>query len=194
MYFVMLCLSSYKQDHAFLTYEPDDPLRSWASGNRFRNDPAAPPDEQPPPEPVRATIAAGDEGLMAEFWDNPVPLMTRRLHGRLTEAGVDNLDTYTAEIREEATGRIYDDYVAFNIIGKVSAADLAKSSHDPNTGPMISKDFDSLTVNEESARGGLFFRLAESVNAILVHQSVRDHLEAAGIDTLTFLEPEQWAG
>jgi len=32
------------------------------------------------------------------------------------------------------------------------------------------------------------------VNAVIVHESVKDIIEAAGIDTLTFIEPEDWAG
>jgi hypothetical protein len=43
------------------------------------------------------------------------------------------------------------------------------------------------------ARGALMFRSAESVNVIIVHPSIRDAVEAAGINTLTFLEPEDWS-
>jgi hypothetical protein len=59
---------------------------------------------------------------------------------------------------------------------------------------MISMDFNSLAIDEAAAGGALLFRLAESVNAIVVHERVRRHLEASGITTLTFIEPEDWAG
>lgn len=57
----------------------------------------------------------------------------------------------------------------------------------------MSADIDSLVVDPAKADGALMFRLAESVNTILLHESVCDAIEAAGIDTLTFYEPESWA-
>jgi hypothetical protein len=44
-------------------------------------------------------------------------------------------------------------------------------------------------ADEKKARGALIFRLAESVNAILVHERLRDHLIANGFRNLEFLEP-----
>lgn len=191
MYFVMTCLSSDDEDHAILQHKRDHPFRSWHSGNPFRAD-AAQPYKRPPAHPVVARIEAGDEGAMAEFWDNPVPLMTRRLHERLLAAGIDNLDVYGAEIREEGTGKIHSDYVAFNLIGKVAAADLKRSKHTGSEPPVIDGGFTSLQIDAGKARQLLLFRLAEAVNAILVHERVKTALEAAGIDTLTFLPPDQW--
>jgi hypothetical protein len=44
---------------------------------------------------------------------------------------------------------------------------------------------------EGSKTGGLLvFRLEENINTILVHESVRAHIEKQGIDTLTFIKPE----
>lgn len=194
MYYVMLCLSSREEDTAIITYEPDDPFRSWGSGNRFSEDPNAPAYEQPPNEPIIASIAPGDEGMMSEFWDDPVPLMTNRLFQAMQAAGIDNIDTYVAEIHEESTGKVYSDYLSFNIIGTVAAADLEKSTFDPETGPLISRDFDALVINNEATLGTLIFRLAESVNAIVVHEKVKQQIENSGINTLTFLPPEKWAG
>ena len=42
--------------------------------------------------------------------------------------------------------------------------------------------------------GALMFRLAEAVNTIVVHDSVKQAIEAAGIDTLTFIDPADWTG
>ncbi|MCC6271300.1 MAG: hypothetical protein IT190_08490, partial [Microbacteriaceae bacterium] len=39
----------------------------------------------------------------------------------------------------------------------------------------------------------LFFRLAENNGAIMVHQSVRDHLLTAGFDELEFYELDEVA-
>lgn len=186
MYYMMHCFSPKERDNAMLTYSPDDPLRSWAEGARF---------DDAPPEPVRAEVKKGYTGNMAEFWDDPVPLMTTRLHEALMAAGVSNLDTYKAVIYDPATKSIFDNYVAFNIIGTIAAADLSRSEFDPSEPErMIAMDFRSVVIDPKRTGGALLFRLAESVNAIVVHESVKRHLEAAGIDTLTFIAPEEWAG
>ncbi len=54
-------------------------------------------------------------------------------------------------------------------------------------------DFDSVVLDEPAISDALIFRLAESVNAIIVHEKVKQHLEASGINTLTFLKPEECA-
>lgn len=186
MYYMMHCFSPPDRDNAMLSYTPDDPLRSWAEGARF---------DDPPPEPVRAEVKRGYAGNMAEFWDDPVPLMTTRLLEALRGAGVGNLDTYKAVIADPAGKREYTNYVAFNIVGTVAAADLKKSKVDPgNAAKMIAVDFDSVTIDPKATRGALLFRLAESVNAIVVHEKVKRAVEASGITTLTFVEPEDWAG
>jgi hypothetical protein len=186
MYFMLHCFSPPNADNAMLSYKPDDPLRSWAEGARF---------DDPPPEPVRAEVKRGYAGNMAEFWDDPVPLMTKRLLAALRGAGVDNLDTYKAVIVDPASKKEYPDYVAFNIVGTIAAADLKKSKMDPNNPTrMIAADFDSVTIDPKAPRGALMFRLAESVNAIVVHEKVKRAIEASGITTLTFVAPEDWAG
>jgi hypothetical protein len=167
-HFVLTCQSPPQGDLAMLTYKRDHPLRSWASGKKFSADPAAPKQLKPPPEPVRAEVKAGYAGIMAELWQNPVPLMTRRLHQALVDAGVTNLDVYAAEIVDPSKGTSNHDYVAFNLVGALAAPE----------------------VNDAA----LMFRRAESVNAIMVHEKVKQAILAKGIDTLTFLRPEEWAG
>ena len=195
MYYMMHCLGPEDGEIAMLTYKRDHPLRSWASGDKFSTSPLDPVFERIPPEPVRAEIKPGYEGAMLEFWDDPVSLMTKRLHKALQDAGVTNIDTYKAEIINPKSGNANADYVAFNIVGKISAADLEKSKIAPsNRDRMISMDLDSVTIDEAATRGALLFRLAESVNAIVVHENVKKQIEAAGISTLTFVEPENWAG
>lgn len=185
-YYMLHCFSPKEGDLAMLTYKRDTPLRSWASGKRFTN---------PPPQPVRAEVKPGYSGIMAEFWSNPVPLMTKRLHKALLDSGVANLDTYAAEIFDPKGKKTYSDYVAFNIIGVVAAADLKKSKFDAGSPDrMVSMDFDSVSIDAKATGGALMFRLAESVNAIVVHEKIKTHIEANGIDTLTFVVPEDWAG
>jgi hypothetical protein len=186
MYFILHCFSPPDCDNAMLTHRSDDPRRVWCSGARFA---------VPPPQPVRAEVKPDYEGNMAEFWDNPVPLMTRRLHTALLNAGVANLDVYPAEIFDPHTKTTHRDYLAVNIIGAVAAADLKASSFDSSLSErMISMDFDSIVMNQAAIRGAMLFRLAQSVNAIVVHDRVRRCLLESGINTLTFVPPEDWAG
>jgi hypothetical protein len=131
---------------------------------------------------------------MAEFWDDPVPLMTERLFKILLEAGVDSLQTFAAEIHDPEKQITYHDYVAFNITAKIAAADLKQSELSAGShqrGPDM--DFDSIAVDETKAQGKLLFRLAESVNVILVHEKVKKAIESSGISTLTFFDPKDVA-
>jgi hypothetical protein len=195
MYYVMLSRSPDDEDMAMLEYRPDQPLRSWMGAARFSPGDGVPAERRPPPEPVRATVTRDGSGAMVEFWDFPVPLMSRRLHEALVEAGVDNLDVYRAEIVDPNTNARYDDYVAFNIVGTVSAADLTKSTFDARVPEkIVSMEFQSLTVDETRAQGALMFRLAEAVNAIVVEERVKRHVESKGFDTVFFAAPEDWAG
>jgi hypothetical protein len=180
MYYMMLCLSPSNANHAMLGYIKDDRARSWHSGTRFT---------VPPPEPIQVEVDPDMPGIIPEFTDQPLPLMSQRLLAALQSAGVTNLDNYRAVITDPTTNRVYDDHVAVNIIGKVAAADKGKSGYDPEI-PW----FDKVVLDKLAPRGALMFRLAESVNAILVHESVKKRVESSGIDTLTWVPPEQWAG
>jgi hypothetical protein len=173
---------------ARLEYERDHPLRSWMSGARFEN---------PPPEPIVLTLSGTDEEgwVLGDLWLTPITVMSKRLLEALQGAGVDNLDTYAVELHDPVSGKVHTDFVAFNVVGVVAAADRAKTKFASDVKErMVSADIDSLAVDTAKTRGALMFRLAESVNAILVHDSVCDAIEDAGIDTLAFYEPEDWAG
>ena len=131
---------------------------------------------------------------MLEMHDVPVPLMTQNLYQILLNSGVSNIDVYSTYISDIDTHEVYEGYVAFNIIGVISAAELSKSVFEAPDGPLVSVDFMSLTIEQSKPRGALMFRLAESVNGIVVHESVKKAIEAASIDTLTFIPPEEWIG
>jgi hypothetical protein len=127
----------------------------------------------------------------------PIPLMSRRLVAGLQAAGVNNLQTFDTELVSPPgkTPPRRDHYLAVNIVGCMNAADLEKSETRTavsETG--TSMDFHSLAVDMEKTRGQLMFRLAENVSAVLVHESVKAALDAAGFTTLTWFDPKDWAG
>lgn len=139
---------------ARLIYQRDQPLRSWMSGRPF---------ESPPPEPIVLELRGTDEGdwVLGDLWLTPITVMSKRLLDAMRKAGVDNLQTYAAELHDPVRGEVYTDFVAFNLV---------------------------------EARTPLLFRRPESLNAILIQDSVCDAIEDAGIDTLTFYDPRDWAG
>lgn len=180
MYYVMTCLSPAQGYLATLDYDDSaDPdfLRSWMSGDRF---------DVPPPTPLVLTRETAPDTVLAELWQSPVTLMSKRLHAALLAAGVSNLDIYPAEIHDPAQGLVHDDYVAFNLIGRIAAADSLRRHDDV----LISAP----EISSARVDGALMFRLAEAVNTIVVHDSVKQAIEAAGIDTLTFIDPADWTG
>lgn len=170
---------------ALVSYDPDDLWRNWRIGQRF---------ERPPNEPVVATIERNEGGLFVEMWDVPLPLMSTRLATAIREAGVANIEFYKAEIRDKNDGRVNRDYFAFNLIGTIAAADMRKSRYEAPGGEVISVAFDSLVLDTDKARGEQMFRLAESINGIVVRDDVKGAIERAGINTLTFMAPEDWMG
>lgn len=169
---------------AQLVYKPDRAFRSWMSGATF---------DDAPLEPIRLELEGTDEEgwIFPDLWEVPIPVISQRLRTALLNAGVGNLDTYAVELHDPVNGKVYTDYVAFNLIGKIAAADMGKAGFAPESPDrMVSADIDSLAIDEKKTRGALMFRLAESVNVILIHDSVCDAIEDAGIETLKFYEPE----
>lgn len=95
----------------------------------------------------------------------------------LRSMGADNLDEWVDD-KPEAT---FTNYKAVNILGLVAAADMTKSIADVHDGiPLIDVDFDELVVDDKKTNSIKMFRLAESTNAILVHESLRDMLIEKG--------------
>jgi hypothetical protein len=188
MYFMLECYAPLSVDRALIDYTPDVPSgeifpRDWAEGKKFPT---------PPPTPVIARIPTSQAGTILEMNTATLPLMSRRLTNALTAAGVSNIDFYEAEIHDEASGTVIKTHLAFNLIGTVAAADLKNSEYSAPGGPLISVDFDSLVIDESKTHGAKMFRLAEAVMGIVVHESVKQAIEAAGIDTLRFVDPVEW--
>jgi len=154
----------------------------------------------PIPQPLEITLKplnpdADDHGPeIPEYLKGRIPLFRNDFIDALQKGGVDNLDLYDAVIIDPDDGKRHTTHKAVNIIGALSVADMGKSEATVHPGgPVIDVDFDNLVVDEKKARGALMFRLAESVNAILVHERLRDHLIASGFTDLEFLEPSDVA-
>jgi hypothetical protein len=133
-----------------------------------------------------------DQGpAMPAYFKGRIPFFRDDLLDVIAQAGVDNVDVYPVRIVDPDSGQTYDNYKAVNIVGLVSAADMAASAATVHPGgPVIDVDFDRLVIDESRTGGALIFRLAESTNIILVHERLRDRIVAAGFTELEFLRPE----
>ena len=126
---------------------------------------------------------------------SPSPSCTSLCWRALKAAGVDNLQTYDAVIRDLTNGIEYKDYKAFNVVGKVAAADMGGSTMMGTSDiTMIDADFDRLVLDEAKCEGKLLFRLAENVTANIVDERVKVEIEKRGIKGLFFYASGQWSG
>lgn len=192
MYYVLDCHPPFDADFYYFEADPTTRALRWRRGQKFSIE-SSRPEFRPPGDPIVMTTEPDDRlRIHPEYESQPIPFMSRRLVEAMREAGVDNLDTYALELRNLRTGEVGLDHLAVNIVGMVSAADLSASDVDNSIPEVIF--FNSLAVDEDRARGLLLFRLKESITTVLVHEKVKRHLEVSGIDTLMFLEPQEWAG
>jgi hypothetical protein len=151
----------------------------------------------PPPHHLEIELdprEAGYPNVMLEYMPARMPIFRDDLIQALYEAGVDNLQLFDLTLIDPDDGTRYTNYKAVNILGAVEAADMEKSVATVHPGgALIDVDFDRLVINENNTYGFYMFRLAESVNTILVHQKVKDQLTAKGFKGLEFYEPEEIA-
>lgn len=198
-YFVMDCHSPLTADHWMIELGESAPDLRWHEGQRFS------PDEDrigfdPPKAPIDLVTTEDVEPppkIYPELLWVPIPLMSRRLLAALQACGIDNLQAYETRLIEPRGEKPPppDYYVAVNIIGLVAAADLQKSKLNPETPDrLISADFRSLAIDQSKTGDLLIFRLAENISAVLAHERVRAEIEKRGINSLTWFEPEEWAG
>jgi hypothetical protein len=165
------------------TYPPVE-RDSWLLGERFRT---------VIPEPLLFTLDDTQPGRVPDFLDGTIPLMSDGLIDALRAAGVDNIDAYRAELSWGDGKLASNHYKAVNVIGVVAATDIdASQVAEGFTAELIDTSFDSIVIDESKTGGLLLFRLAEAVTTLLVHETVKEHLEQHGFDSLGFIPPEEW--
>ena len=172
--------------------------RIFLAQNKWEN-------ERPPKEPIEVATepmpveryGESNWGFYNELEWTPIPLFSRRLVDALIKGGVHNIQTYETILTnvEGDNPPPRDHYLAVNVIGLIDAADMEKSIISPGSKEeLYTTDFDSLVIDPKKAMDILMFRLAQNTSAVLVHKRVKEYVDAAGIDTLTWFRPEEWAG
>ena len=182
----MILVVEYKSDHRG---------RSWHDGNIFTSDVNAPVWKQHPKVPIKLTIEQGyEKAPMPSFLREPIPIMSKKLLDTVRKAGVDNIDSYRVELNYADGTLASEDYYAFNLVGKVRAADLDKSVYNENQpDKLIAMNFDSLVVDKDKTYGQLMFRLAENISTILIHERIKKAIEKAGIQYIQISATENVA-
>lgn len=153
-------------------------------------------------KPYQPASPDEDQHMGAIIYTNP-PLWRDDFIKALRDSGVTNFETYDVKIINPGNASILQDlraqgityfddtyldqggvitnYKAVNLLGLIAAADMSKSVATVHDGiPLLDVDFDNLVVDENKTLGVKLFRLAESNNAILIHESIRDALIEKG--------------
>ena len=183
LFYVMGCEGIFPS--TALGTRPTLPRGPWMTGQRITYD-------------VRTPLEYGLDpdypGEMLPMYKSAAPLMRADLLAALADAGVDNLQLFDAVLRD-LKGNENKEYKAVNVVGVVAAADLGNSRMMGTTdSTLVDADFHRLAFREKIPTDLLLFRLAESVNAIVVHDRVKRRIERAGIPGMTFYASDEWSG
>jgi hypothetical protein len=126
-----------------------------------------------------------DEPLELSDYYKGKNLMSVRLVDALRAAGVDNLQTFPAVVRNDDSGELIHDFLVVNVIGLVSAADTAASV----TSPLADgRFFHQLVLDDGRVVGMRMFRLAESRIDLIVDEHVANSIREGGFRDIE-LEP-----
>jgi hypothetical protein len=184
-FFVMECDGTYPS--VALRKCPPLDIPPWFHGGRISEN---------FPVPLVYTLGVTRKrNFKAMYDDTAYPIMRDDLIEALQAAGVDNLQLFPTILINTVTGTELINYKAFNIVGVVAAANMVKSERMPTTdSSIVDVDFASLVIDEEKAAPFRMFRLAESVNAIIVDEFVKIEVKRRGIPGMVFYQPEDWSG
>lgn len=147
------------------------------------------------PEPLTFQLNSSGGDYIPDCFLPAIPLMSLSLLKALQKFGVDNIDTYNAILLGKDGQSLDEEFKAVNIIGRIACADLEKSIcdvDDPND--PVGVDFESLVIDIDRTNGAKFFRLHEAVNAIIVHNSVKQSIETQNFRGVNFIAPDEWIG
>jgi len=157
----------------------------WQTGNRFEENIAT-------PITIEATPHRGYKGPPHDYFDSTFSFMSPSLLKVLKACGVDNVDTYPAIVTYRTSGEKHSVF-AFNLLGLISAVVAENSNLVSSDGDFkMDTSIEGFEVDLSKARNVGMFRLAENCGTVLVHQRIKNAIEAAGIATFAFIDPKDW--
>ncbi len=143
-----------------------------------------------------------DRGTLLDYMGSSpsCPVVSARFKEILDSVGVDNIDYYPAQIIDEAKGKTHEGHYAANIIGMLACMDKEKSVYTamPRPPAMGDKDlvatFKEMHLDYSKVQGAKIFRLFEKTSVILVHESIKQAVEEAGLCGLRLPPAEGLSG
>jgi hypothetical protein len=169
--------------YEFNACQEDDLEWPWDEGIKF----SVPPNQA---LKLKIDLDDPDAGEFADYVYGYIPLVTERLKSVLDFCGISNIDYYPVDIINADKFEDIPKYYAFNVIGKIAAADRDKSEYFEAFGEMGATQFSHFVLNKNAVKNLGFFRLAEQSSTILVSERIKLACEKAGIDTLSFIPLE----
>jgi hypothetical protein len=118
------------------------------------------------------------------FFGDEIPLVSKAFLEALKKCGIDNFQSFPAKLINPDTGQSWEDYLAFNVVGLVKAADMEKSDFDTlmegdDDGievPLVA--FRDVVLEKAKTNGMDMFRMAESPVALVISEKIVDFLSA----------------
>jgi hypothetical protein len=105
------------------------------------------------------------------------PLISNSLLKMLQNAGINNFQTFPAHLTNPKNKQSWSDYLAFNVIGMVQAANLDRSDYDVlmdgdnDTPPLLA--FREIVLEAEKIPANvLMFRMTEAPDNLIVHKKL----------------------
>ncbi len=119
-------------------------------------------------------------------------VVSTRLRELLDSLDIDNIEYYNLEMVEPRTGESFSDYKIANVVGLVDCVDRDKSDlkyfYDGDI-----KRIHKLVLDESRIPSGLhIFRLAGRTVLTVVHWSVKEAIESAGLTGCVFYQPGEY--
>ena len=133
----------------------------------------------PLPEPIKCKLHPERGDKLRDVYLIDLPLFSDKFVEILTNAGIDNLQLFSAEIIDKQ-GVSHYNYKAVNIVGAVSCANLKASEYLPESEPPL-MCFNKLVIDVSRVRDQKLFRLAEDTSQIILSQEIKEKIEQAGL-------------
>jgi len=117
-------------------------------------------------------------------------LFAKRFIDLLAKHQINNIQYLNADVTYTATNEKVA-YKVANIVGIVSGLDLDKSTViSSRQGNIL--EIEEMVLDEDKLSGHKIFRLKESIMHIVVHKSIKEAIEKAGLTGFMFLTDEEY--
>jgi hypothetical protein len=158
--------------------------QGWTEGKPF---------DPKPSEPVVVKIQEGYEDSNPSNFMSVPPVISNELYEVFKNLNIPDVEFYDAILASEETGKQLNGYKAYNLTKMIHAADMKSSKFAEGFSSRdIDASFDSLTLDESKIGNSLMFRLKEYTSAVIVHRSVKEAIEEAGIKNINFTSPSEY--